>query len=1637
MNYFCLQTKYQLFMKLIIQKSIQKFLFAVVFLLSFSKGNAQTPVPMASQPGNTYTENFSDMANWTNNFAAGIGANRWASYPLTTGGSANDGKRTTKNSATFSTGVAGGVQKGTGNLIFLSTGSSTPSEAVAVDLLLDFTGTNAGTLSYNWAAVDNGGGTRPTSLRVFWSTNNSTFTEITAAQVIDVQSVNSGAITTIALPASFNNSATARLRFYNHAGAITGAGNRDKISIDDVTVTATPSAPQITATGTLASLSTVYGTASTTTQFTVSGALMTAGITITPPVGFEVATSSDFSTTIGTSASPLVVGAAGTIPSTIIYVRLAANATVGNKTGPIVLTSSGATTVNVQTNATNTVSAKGLTITGLTANDKTFDNNTTATLSGTATLVGVVSGDGPNVILGGTPVANFNDATVNTNKPVTVTGYTISGSAASNYTLSQPTGLTASILPSGLQNQTITFGALTPVTYGDAAFNLTATASSSLPVSYSSSNTNVATIAGNVLTITGSGSVTITAMQAGDSNYNPATDVSQTLIVNKKNLTITGASANNKIYDADTPATITGGTLVGVLTADLANVGFTGGGDFDDINVGTAINVTANLSLTGTRAAHYTLTQPTLAADITPKQLTITGISIANKQYDTTNVATINGTASLVGVFFSDFFDVTLGGAPVANFNDASVANNKPVTVSGYTISGALSGNYYLTQPTGLTANITLISLTIVGLTANDKTYDRTTAATLSGTASLSGILPGDELNVSLAGTPSANFLTLTAGTNKPVAVTGYSLSGTALANYTLASLTLTATITKKDLTINSASVSDKLYDGTATATISGTLNGVISPDAVTLNLSGNFNNANVGTNKPVTSTSTITGADASNYNLLQPTTLTASITAAACTSATSGIITWNFATAAPSSNTSTGITVSNVSQVNNNGLSTLISSTSPSTYSGASGTFNAGAAAFTGALTTGSTYFEFTLTPQFGFNAVLTALSFGSRSTNTGPQAYTLRSSADGYVSNVASGTFSNNSVWVLHTPTIVTTSSVNAPITFRLYGSNGTGNAGLGSVNWRIDDLKLTVSAVPVAPLSSAATATTCTGETFSYTPTSVYAGATITWTRAAVAGISNAAVTTPQATSISEALINTTNASINVLYQFTITTTTCFLTQNVTVTVNPMPTWYLDADNDGYYIGTPITQCASPGAGYNTTATIAGDCNDNNNLVYQNGTLFIDNDNDGYDAGSAVVCYGATAPTGYALTSLGLDCNDNNNLVYQSATLFIDNDNDGYNAGTAVVCYGATVPTGYALTSLGVDCNDNNNLVYQSATLFIDNDNDGYDAGTAVVCYGATVPTGYALTSLGVDCNDNNNLVYQSATLFIDNDNDGYDAGTAVVCYGATVPTGYALTSLGVDCNDNNNLVYQSATLFIDNDNDGYDAGTAVVCYGATVPTGYILTSLGLDCNDNAFSTTNSCSSIVNLKLYLQGYYLGAGMMNSVKFLQAGGAIDEVEDLTVELHDATTYALIPGATTTAVLKTDGTAVCTFTSAPSGSFYVVVKGSNMVQTWSANPIAVGATPTNYDFSTAATQAYGGNMIEMVAAEGIYGFYSGDINQDEVVDGSDSTSLSDDIDNSAFGVLATDLNGDGSVDGSDYTYFSDNAENSVFSNHP
>jgi hypothetical protein len=228
-------------------------------------------------------------------------------------------------------------------------------------------------------------------------------------------------------------------------------------------------------------------------------------------------------------------------------------------------------------------------------------------------------------------------------------------------------------------------------------------------------------------------------------------------------------------------------------------VSSTGAGAFADKNVGNgkAVSVTG-YTLSGTDAGNYTVVQPTgLTANITPTNLTITGLAANNKVYDTTTGATLRGTA-VAAALGSDV--LALSGTGVGAFGDKNVGNGKAVTVSGYTLTGADASNYTLVEPTGLTANITPADIKISGLAANDKVYDGITAATLSGTATVAAL--GSD-TVLLSGTGVGSFANKKAGNGKAVTVSGYSLTGADANNYTLVQPTgLKANITPAPLTI-------------------------------------------------------------------------------------------------------------------------------------------------------------------------------------------------------------------------------------------------------------------------------------------------------------------------------------------------------------------------------------------------------------------------------------------------------------------------------------------------------------------------------------------------------------------------------------------------------------------------------------------------------------------------------------------------------------------------------------------------------------------------------------------------------------------------------------------------------------------
>lgn len=162
---------------------------------------------------------------------------------------------------------------------------------------------------------------------------------------------------------------------------------------------------------------------------------------------------------------------------------------------------------------------------------------------------------------------------------------------------------------------------------------------------------------------------------------------------------------------------------------------------------------------------------------------------------------------------------------------------------------------------------------------------------------------------------------------------------------------------------------------------------------------------------------------------------------------------------------TGSGFTASDLSRGNWNGaipadaINALPSSSSASGTG--SGTFNAPVAAVGSSLNTAtSAYFQFTLDATTASSITLSDLAFLSRSTSTGPLAYSLRSDLDGYASNITSGTLVADSNYASKSNTGL--SQTGDVVTFRLYGSEGKAATVVApttaSANWRIDDLVLT---------------------------------------------------------------------------------------------------------------------------------------------------------------------------------------------------------------------------------------------------------------------------------------------------------------------------------------------------------------------------------------------------------------------------------------------------------------------------------------------------------------------------------------------------------------------------------------------------
>ena len=178
----------------------------------------------------------------------------------------------------------------------------------------------------------------------------------------------------------------------------------------------------------------------------------------------------------------------------------------------------------------------------------------------------------------------------------------------------------------------------------------------------------------------------------------------------------------------------------------------------------------------------------------------------------------------------------TSGGAVTYTYSDAedgTYSTTVPTLAGPHYVKAtvAATADYKACESAPKAFTISQKSITIASVNVEDKVYDGTTSATLSGTFSFHDgmIVEGDDVSINASGA-SAVFDDKDVGSGKSVTVTGLALSGTDMNNYVLtnSTFTTTANITKKDLIIT-AKYHSILYGNAAAnngVTYSGFVNG-------------------------------------------------------------------------------------------------------------------------------------------------------------------------------------------------------------------------------------------------------------------------------------------------------------------------------------------------------------------------------------------------------------------------------------------------------------------------------------------------------------------------------------------------------------------------------------------------------------------------------------------------------------------------------------------------------------------------------------------------------------------------------------------------------------------------------------------
>ncbi|MEI6605636.1 MAG: hypothetical protein WCP35_10025, partial [Verrucomicrobiota bacterium] len=495
----------------------------------------------------------------------------------------------------------------------------------------------------------------------------------------------------------------------------------------------------------------------------------------------------------------ITVGAAGTIASTTVYVRLAATAPVGSYNSQnIVLSSTGATAVNVTTAASgNSVSAPSPVIT--LADTLGAVNTTYGTASATPTSFHV-AGSALTGNLTVTPPAGY-EVSLSSG-----TGYTTSLTITASGTLASTQVYARLAATAGVASSPYA-GNIT-VSGGGASSQTIATASSTVAkvtpvvvvtpytVTYDG-NPHTATVTSitgvNGETAATVGSVTLTTTHTiagtyatdswsftGTANYNNIGSTTLTNTINKaaSSVTVTGTLSFTYSGSAQGPSTasVTGST--GAVTYSYVGTGGTiysasatkptNAGNYTvtatvaaDSNFNTASSTATAFSIN--KATPTVVVAPyTVSYDGNPHTATVTSITgVSGQTGATVGTVTLNTTHTIAGTYATDSWSLT----GTANYNNiASTTLTNTINKATPTATLAVSNSPVTYDSTAKTATVSITTSSVPGAVQNVLTGG-TATQTAAGTYAVSAdFMPTDAANYNaLTGLSAGNFV-ITAG---------------------------------------------------------------------------------------------------------------------------------------------------------------------------------------------------------------------------------------------------------------------------------------------------------------------------------------------------------------------------------------------------------------------------------------------------------------------------------------------------------------------------------------------------------------------------------------------------------------------------------------------------------------------------------------------------------------------------------------------------------------------------------------------------------------------------------------------------------------------------------------------------------